>query len=300
MVKVAYSQQYIYKLPPGHRFPIDKYQLVKEQLLYEGTLQANQLVDPGLCPEHIITHTHAAAYWHMAKNLALPAKMVRRIGLPLSPISVLRASNSVAGTLWASYHALEHGIGMNSAGGTHHAYMDKGEGFCLLNDIVVAARWLLKEKRVKQVLVVDLDVHQGNGTAALCAHEPAIFTFSVHGQHNYPLHKEQSNLDVALPDGTTDSAYLDMLTQKLPGLIDRLKPDLIYYLAGVDVLATDKLGRLALTRQGCLARDRFVFEQAIQRGIPVATAMGGGYSEKLADIVEAHANTFRQAVALYM
>jgi acetoin utilization deacetylase AcuC-like enzyme len=203
------------------------------------------------------------------------------------------------GSVQASVFALEFGIGMNIAGGTHHAFSDRGEGFCLLNDIAIASNFLLDNNLVKKILVVDLDVHQGNGTASIFDGNSSVFTFSMHGASNYPLHKESSDLDIGLPDQTGDAHYLKILKETLPGLIDSFEPDFIIYQSGVDVLGSDKLGRLAMSISGCKERDKMVLELAKINAIPIMCCMGGGYSEKLSHIIEAHANTFRLAQDLY-
>jgi acetoin utilization deacetylase AcuC-like enzyme len=196
-------------------------------------------------------------------------------------------------------YALQYGVAFNAAGGTHHAYADKGEGFCLLNDIAMAANFLLDNGLARQILVVDLDVHQGNGTAAIFQHEPRVFTFSMHGAKNYPLFKEVSNVDVALADGSDDTHYLSALEYYLPRIIDCIQPDFVFYQAGVDILATDKLGRLGVSMDGCRRRDKFVFDMCYRHSIPVAVSMGGGYSPRLTDIVMAHCNTYRAAVEVF-
>lgn len=293
--EIFYSERYHYPLPEGHRFPIDKYVLVKEQLLYQGIIAEDQLIDPGLIDEAAILLVHTPEYWQLVKTYSLPPRMVRRIGLPNTEVSVNRARNSVAGTLKAAQSALLHGIGMNLAGGTHHAYPDRGEGFSTLNDIAIAATYLLKEQTIKKALVIDLDVHQGNGNAFIFADNPRVFTFSMHGQDNYPLKKEKSDLDIALPASTGDEEYLSILQHTLPQLFETHQPDLVFFQAGVDVLATDKLGKLALTKEGCFQRDRMVFQACKKYGVAVASCMGGGYSTRMADIVDAHCNTFRAA-----
>ncbi len=298
-INIFYFDRYHYPLPDGHRFPIDKYILVKEQLLYQGIITEDQLMEPGLVDESAILLVHTPEYWQQVKTLSLPPAMVRRIGLPNTETSVNRARNSVAGTLKAAQSALVDGIGMNLAGGTHHAYPDRGEGFSTLNDIAIAATYLIRQKAVKKVLIIDLDVHQGNGNAFIFANNPAVFTFSMHGQDNYPLKKEKSDLDIALPSGTGDDAYLKILRETLPTLVEQHQPDLAFFQAGVDVLATDKLGRLSLTKEGCWQRDSIVFQNCQQYGVPVATCMGGGYSPRIADIVDAHCNTFRAAMKLF-
>ncbi|GAB4411916.1 MAG: histone deacetylase [Bacteroidia bacterium] len=299
MVQVYHSDRFVPPLPEGHRFPMDKYHLVREQLLYEGTLRPDQLVEASPVCEDDILAVHTPGYWAAVSGLALDARAQRRIGFPLSPQLVERSRRSCQGTVAAACHALAHGIGLNLAGGTHHAYADHGEGFCLLNDMAIAAHKLLATGAVRQVLIVDLDVHQGNGTARIFAGDDRVFTFSMHGAGNYPLRKERSDLDLALPDGTGDAVYLQLLRTHLPRLIAQVRPDLIFYQAGVDVLVGDRLGKLALSREGCRARDCEVLETCHRHQIPVVVAMGGGYSARLSDTVEAHAHTFRTAVALY-
>ncbi len=298
MLHIAHAPVFAHLLPPDHRFPMAKYELIPEQLLYEGTCTPDHFFEPQPVDDQYLLAVHTADYIHQLKTLTVPPAMMRRIGFPPSQALMEREWKITQGTIDCSLLALEHGVAMNVAGGTHHAFADRGEGFCLLNDMAVAAQFMLDTHRARQILIVDLDVHQGNGTAAMFRNEPRVFTFSVHGRDNYPLRKEQSDLDIALPTGTTDDQYLQTLSQTLPVLIDQVRPDFMYYLAGVDVLATDRLGKLALSRAGCLQRDELVFGQAIRHGLPVAVSMGGGYSPRLADIVEAHCNTFRAAVRL--
>lgn len=298
-ISLFFSDQYVYKLPEHHRFPIDKYILTKEQLIYHGIILPHQLIDPGLIDEASILWVHTHEYWQQVKTLSLDPKIIRRIGLPLTPMSVNRARSSVAGTLRAALSALEIGVSMNLAGGTHHAYPDRGEGFSILNDIAIASIHLLKQKKLKRILIVDLDVHQGNGNAHIFYGNPAVFTFSMHGKDNYPLKKEKSDLDIALSTGTQDDEYLTLLSYHLTKLINQHKPELIFYQSGVDVLATDKLGKLALSKQGCKVRDLIVFEQGERHQIPVAITMGGGYSTRMADIVDAHCNTFQAAMEIF-
>lgn len=272
-----------------------KYDLLPEQLLYEGTISESNLFRPEPLSEPVILETHEAAYWEKLKNGQLSPAEIRRTGFPYSPELVRRETIIMNGTVQAALFALEHGVAMNIAGGTHHAFSNRGEGFCLLNDLAIAANYLLRHRHLRKILIVDLDVHQGNGTAEIFQNEPRVFTFSMHCAHNYPFHKERSDLDIALPDGTDDAAYLSLLQEALPRLVQEVEPDFILFQCGVDVLATDKLGKLSLTREGCKARDRFVLETCKRNNIPVAASMGGGYSARLADIVEAHANTFRLA-----
>ena len=299
MLRIAYSPVYKYELPNGHRFPMDKYVLLPEQLLYEGTISEANFFHPDPLEEVVILDTHEKGYWNRLKNLELSRKEIRAIGFPLSSNLVQRGRHIAQGTIDCALYAFEHGIAMNVAGGTHHSFSYKGEGFCLLNDIGIAANYLLKEGKAKQILVVDLDVHQGNGTAQIFREDKRVFTFSMHGAKNYPVRKEQSDLDIGLPDKTEDRLYLETLKKQLPQLIDLVRPDFIFYLSGVDVLATDKLGRLSLSLSGCKERDRFVLESCKQNEIPVAVSMGGGYSERIAHIIDAHANTFRVAQEIF-
>lgn len=295
MLKIAWHEKYAHPLPEGHRFPMLKYDLLPEQLLYEGTIRADNLFWPAPLPEGDVLLTHDPVYWDKLKHLRLSASEIRKTGFPLTRELVDRELVIMNGTVQAALFALDYGIGMNIAGGTHHAFTDRGEGFCLLNDMALAARYLLEKKGIGKILVVDLDVHQGNGTAQIFRQEPRVFTFSMHSGHNYPFHKEQSDLDIALPDGTGDAAYLKLLEQTLPRLLEQVAPDFMFFQSGVDILASDKLGRLQVSPAGCKARDRFVLETCRRHQLPVAVSMGGGYSHRLADIVEAHANTFRLA-----
>ena len=276
-----------------------KYELLPEQLLYEGTINEDVFFHPPALEESIILKTHTQAYWDKLKNLTLSKKEIRAIGFPLSDKLIQRGRHISQGTIMCAEFAMQSGVALNIAGGTHHAYADRGEGFCLLNDIAIAANYLLDNKKIEKALVVDLDVHQGNGTAKIFESDPRVFTFSMHGAKNYPHRKEISDLDIGLPDKTKGKHYLDTLKQTLPDLIKQVQPDLVFYLSGVDVLETDKLGRLALSIEDCKARDRMVFEYCHQSQIPVAVSMGGGYSEKLTHIVEAHANTYRMAIECF-
>ena len=299
MPRLATSDHYTLDLPAGHRFPIAKYALIREQLLWQGIAEPADFYEPGLCAEEDVLRVHTPAYWHRVRDLRLTPREVRSLGLPQSPQLVRRSLSSSAGTLQSALHALRDGIGLNLAGGTHHAFADRGEGFCVLNDQAIAAAHLLANGLARQVLIVDLDVHQGDGTAAIFRNEPRVFTCSVHAGANYPLRKEQSDLDVPLALGTGDGEYLARLSDTLEPLVERVRPDFIFYQAGVDVLATDKLGKLALTPAGCRRRDELVLGLCRARNLPAAVSMGGGYSERLADIVDAHCNTFRVAFELW-
>ncbi|MHC2993301.1 deacetylase [Pontibacter sp. HJ8] len=299
MLKIAWSEKFAHALPEGHRFPMVKYDLLPEQLLYEGTITEQNLFEPQPLEEQYILDTHASTYWQRLRNLALSPAEIRRTGFPLSEELVNREVVIMNGTVQAALFALEYGIGMNIAGGTHHAFTDRGEGFCLLNDIAIAANHLLKYKGINKVLVVDLDVHQGNGTAQIFQEEPRVFTFSMHGGHNYPFHKEKSDLDLPLAEGTDDKTYLKLLREHLPRLLEEQEPEFVFFQSGVDVLATDKLGKLGMTIAGCRERDRLVLEACVKNKLPVTVSMGGGYSTQIAHIVEAHANTFRLAQHLF-
>ncbi|WP_339926354.1 histone deacetylase [uncultured Cyclobacterium sp.] len=299
MLKVAWSTKYAHRLPEGHRFPMEKYELLPEQLVYEGTLTNKNFFEPVLLEEGLITAVHDPVYLQKLKQLTLNKAEIRRTGFPLSADLVEREIQIMNGSVMAAINALDDGIGMNIAGGTHHAFKDRGEGFCLLNDIAITAKCLLSQNRAKQILVVDLDVHQGNGTASLFLNDPQVFTFSMHGKHNYPMHKERSDLDVPLEDKIDDKRYLDLLDSHLKGLLDKVAPDFIIYQSGVDVLATDKLGRLGLSLEGCKERDRLVLSEAKTNDIPIMCCMGGGYSLEIKNIIEAHANTFRLAQEIF-
>jgi acetoin utilization deacetylase AcuC-like enzyme len=299
MLKIAWTEIFAHPLPENHRFPMEKYTLLPEQLLYEGTITEENLFQPIPLQEQYILNTHDAAYWAKLKNLELSHSEIRKTGFPLSAQLVEREITIAQGTIQAALYALKYGIGMNIAGGTHHAFSDRGEGFCLLNDQAIAANYLLENQLAQKILIVDLDVHQGNGTAEIFQNQSSVFTFSMHGAKNYPLHKEQSDLDIALEDHTNDKEYLEILDQTLKRLLDEQQPDFVFYQSGVDVLHTDKLGRLGMTIAGCRERDRKVLEACHQNHLPVMVSMGGGYSERIAHIVEAHANTFRLAQEIF-
>jgi len=299
MLRIAYDPIYVLPLPEGHRFPMAKYELLPEQLVYEGTITEDQLFKPELLSEEILLLTHTSEYWAKLRDLTLSEKEARKIGFPLSEQMITRTRVISKGTVMATEFAAQYGVAMNIAGGTHHSYPDHGEGFCILNDMAVASNnWLQKNPKHK-ILIVDLDVHQGNGTAVIFQDDDRVFTFSMHGEKNYPLRKERSSLDIGLEDGTDDKTYLNILRYKLPQIIDQVKPDLIFFQSGVDVLATDKLGRLGLTLGGCKERDQIVMKYAKLNAIPLVISMGGGYSHSLHTIVEAHANTFRSAQEIF-
>lgn len=299
MLKIAWSEIYAHHLPKGHRFPMEKYNLLPEQLLYEGTVTAKNFFKPHPLEDKWILRAHAADYWHRLKNLELTRQEVRRTGFPLSEELVHREIVIAQGSIQCAHFALEHGIAINVAGGTHHAFTNRGEGFCLLNDIALASYYLLDQQLASKILVIDLDVHQGNGTAEIFQNEDRVFTFSMHGAKNYPLHKEVSDWDIELPDGTDDRLYLNTLRETLPRLIAQVMPDFVFFQAGVDVLKTDKLGRLGMSIDGCRQRDQLVFGICHKNELPIVVSMGGGYSPNIVDIVNAHANTYRLAQEIY-
>lgn len=299
MIKIAFDPIYAHELPENHRFPMLKYELIPAQLVHEGTCTTEHFFSPKPCTEEVILWTHEKDYLLKLIEQSLSPSEQRRIGFPQSTLLVQRELVITQGTIDACHFALETGVSLNVAGGTHHAFADRGEGFCLLNDMAIAANYLLKQQIVGKILIVDLDVHQGNGTAKLMQDEPRVFTFSMHGSTNYPFHKEISDLDIGLEDGTDGSTYLSILKETLPRLIEEEKPDFIFYLAGVDILETDKLGKLSICLADCKERDRFVFELCKLHKIPVVVALGGGYSPDIKDIVEAHCNTFRLAMDIF-
>ncbi|MCA8832077.1 histone deacetylase family protein [Hymenobacter pini] len=301
MLSVAWAPLYAHPLPANHRFPMLKYELLPEQLLREGIVPESAFFVPVAPSAADVLRVHSADYYHRLQAGQLTRQEERATGFPWSPELITREVTILGGTLECARRALGTGVAFNIAGGTHHAFRDRGEGFCLLNDQAAAAAMLLAEPAlgVRRVLIVDLDVHQGNGTASIFQDEPRVFTFSMHGARNYPHRKEHSSLDLALPDGTDDATYLQLLRDTLPQLLEEFAPDFVFYLSGVDVLATDKLGHLSLTPEGCRQRDATVLDLCHRHGLPVVVCMGGGYSPRIADIVNAHAATFRVAADLW-
>lgn len=298
MIKVAWHPDYIAPLPDKHRFPMEKYDLIPSQLIHHGIIESKQLFQPDIISEMDILNIHDEKYLRDLETGSLNPKAVRKLGLPLTPLMVEREKRIMQGTLDNAISALDTKVSFNIAGGTHHSYRDSGEGFCLLNDIAIAAQYLLNEKGLRS-LVVDLDVHQGNGTAKIFESEANVFTFSMHGEKNYPLKKDSSDLDIGLPDHINDKEYLSILDRKLNEVLDQFQPDFIFYQSGVDPLESDKLGRLSLTKKGLLERDQFVFKKCDLNNIPVAVSMGGGYSPEISDIVDAHCQTFEAAMNLF-
>lgn len=299
MLKIAHSPLFNHPVPEKHRFPMQKYDEIPKRLLAEGTIQQAQIFLPQKLSESQILTTHTPSYWQQLKDLTLDKKLARAIGFELSEALVERERTIVHATYECALFAKQHGVAISTSGGTHHAFAGHGEGFCVFNDLAITSNLLLNQGLSKQILIIDLDVHQGNGTAHIFANNPQVFTFSMHGAKNFPFRKQQSDLDIELADGTGDDEYLELLNKTLATLIKQVQPDMLLFLAGVDVLATDVLGKLSLSRQGCLERDKLVFATAKREQIPIAVTMGGGYSANLDDVVEAHCNTFRVARAVF-
>ena len=295
MIKIAWHPCYVHPVPEGHRFPIEKYELLPQRLHREGLALEDDFFEPSEGLRYDLG-VHCPDYVHRLLNLELSKKEERASGFTLSQELIqreLRITNgTVEGALWALNN---RSAAFNIAGGTHHASANKAEGFCLLNDQAIASSYLLENTKVSQILIIDLDVHQGNGTAQIFKNINNVYTFSMHGANNYPYHKPPSDLDIPLPDNTDDKKYLSLLKKYLPNIMTEINPDFIFYLAGVDVLAEDKLGRLGLTLNGCTERDELVFALAKDNDIPIMTTMGGGYAPDIKIILEAHCNTFRSA-----
>ena len=299
MLKIAFNDNYIYPLEENHRFPMIKYELIPEQLIREGTCNENNFFNPEKVDDDIVLFTHQKEYFERFKSLHLSKKEIREIGFPLSKELVDRELQIADGTIKGVHYSIEHGISMNIAGGTHHAFYDRGEAFCMLNDQAIAANYLINKGLSKRILIIDLDVHQGNGTASLFRSNNNVFTLSFHGKKNYPFRKEKSDLDIEFDDNTNDEKYLKILKETIPKVMDEFKPDFIFYLSGVDVLENDKLGRLSLSINGCKERDRFILDICKRDSIPIQVSMGGGYSALLKNIIEAHSNTFRLAQEIF-
>lgn len=296
---IAYDPIYAHPLPEGHRFPMLKYELIPQQLLYEGTVRSDNIFSPTTCSHEVILKTHSQEYFEKLLHQSLSPTEQRRIGFPQSQLLTNRELVIVQGTIDCCHLAIKQGVALNVAGGTHHAFRDRGEGFCLLNDFAIAANYLLEKNMANKILIIDLDVHQGNGTAKIFEKQPRVFTFSMHGEHNYPFRKERSDFDVGLTDGTDDGTYLSLLKRHLEFILKSNNPDFAFYLSGVDTLSTDKFGKLKMSLDGCRERDRTVFSILKTNNIPCTVAMGGGYSEDIKIIVEAHCNTFRTAKMVY-
>ena len=299
MLKIAFNNNYIYPLEENHRFPMIKYELIPEQLIRENTCVDENFFSPGKIDSKIVLKTHQKEYLNRFTSLQLSKKEIREIGFPLSQELVDRELQIAQGTVSGINYSLKNGISMNIAGGTHHAFYDRGEAFCMLNDQAIAANYIIQEGLFKKILIIDLDVHQGNGTASLFNSNPNVYTLSFHGKKNYPFRKEKSDLDVEFDDNTNDNEYLKVLKETIPKVIDQFEPEFIFYLSGVDVLQNDKLGRLSLTLNGCKERDKFILQTCKDNSIPLQVSMGGGYSIVLKNIIEAHSNTFRLAQEIF-
>lgn len=298
-MRAFYSDTFRLPLPPTHTFPMEKYTHLRERIVAEGILAASDLVVPHAATDAELAHAHDPDYVRRVRDGALTADEIRRIGFPWSPQMVERSRRSAGATLEASAAALEDGIAANLAGGTHHAFRDRGSGYCVFNDTAVAALVHLRAGRARRVVVLDADVHQGDGTAAILEAEDRAFTFSIHGRKNFPRVKQRSDLDIELEDGTQDAEYLEALQRGVRAALDAAQPDLAFYLAGADPLVGDRFGRLAVTKAGLAERDRFVLSECRRRGIPVSIAMAGGYAKVVEDTVDVHVATIRIAAELH-
>jgi len=295
-MRIFFDPIYIHPVPEGHKFPMEKYDLIPRQLLYEGVITEDQLTSPEMIELAHVLKVHDEKYVLRLLNSDLSPREQRVSGFVHSPQLIEREFRIMEGTRLAAKHAYEtKSIGFNVAGGTHHAFSNRAEGFCLLNDQAIASSWLIDNTSVEKVLIIDLDVHQGNGTAEIFQNDPAIFTFSMHGRNNYPLQKEQSDLDVPLEDGCGDETFLNLLVDALKQIENQFTPDFIFYQCGVDILETDALGKLGVSIEGCKQRDEIVFQFAKRLDVPVVCTMGGGYSKDIKYIVDAHVNTYKLA-----
>jgi acetoin utilization deacetylase AcuC-like enzyme len=290
------SALYTFPLPPGHRFPIEKYERLRRQVVSDGLVRRERVHEPPRASLRTVRRVHTDDYVTRFANGRLTSEELRRLGFPWSEALVERSYRAVGGTCEAARAALETGVAMNLAGGTHHAFADRGEGFCVFNDVAVAIRMLQAEGRIRRAAIVDLDVHQGNGTHAIFAGDASVFTFSMHGRRNYPFAKVAGCVDVELADGTGDDEYLALLGETLPGVLTAAHPDLVVYLAGADPYAGDRLGRLALSLAGLARRDAMLLATCREIGIPVAITIAGGYGRDIGDTVQAHVNTVRVAL----
>ncbi len=298
MLRVFYSPYYYADIGEGHVFPIRKFELVRDRLLHEKTLVPQEIVEPQPAKIEDVLLVHTEDYITRLRAGTLTEKEIRRLGLPWSKSLVRRSFLATAGTINAAKSALENGVSSNLAGGTHHAFPDRGEGFCVLNDVAVAIRVLQKERLARRFLIIDCDVHQGNGTAFIFKDAPEVFTFSMHGAKNYPLFKEESTLDIELPNKTDDKTFLQILSENLPVTFAH-EPDIVFYLGGADPFEKDKLGKLSLTIEGLKRRDELVLEYAKAHGVPIVTVMSGGYAADINDTVEIHCNTIRTVKSVY-
>ncbi len=298
-MKVCYTPDYYVPMPEGHPFPMGKYPALYEILVRERLIRTEDVIEPHEADWPDIMLVHTAEYLGALANGSLDRAAVRRLGFPWTPALLRRSRLAVQGTIDAALLALDNGIAANLAGGTHHAFADHGEGYCVLNDVGIAIRLLQRARGVRRALIIDLDVHQGNGTASVFAADPHVYTFSIHGENNYPLRKERSSRDVGVPDGMGDHAYLDTLGQHLPEVWAEARPEIIFYLAGVDTVSGDRYGRLCLTSTGIRLRDRFVLEEAYRHGIPIVVVLAGGYARTAGETADLHAMVHREAAAVF-
>ncbi|WP_293886178.1 MULTISPECIES: histone deacetylase family protein [unclassified Sphingobacterium] len=299
VLKIAFRPEFVHPLKEGHRFPMLKYELIPLQLKHEGMADESNFFSPELASFESCCLVHDPVYVRQLFELTLDSKMVRRIGFPLTQGLIDRERYILDGTIQSANYARAYGVSFNIAGGTHHAGYDFGEGFCLINDQATAAGYLLKQQYASRILIIDLDVHQGNGTAHIFKGHQQVFTFSMHGEKNYPFIKQRSHLDIGLSDDISDAEYLGLLEDNLADIFRKFEPDFVFYQAGVDILETDKLGKLNLSISTCRRRDELVFEICHKNGIPIQVSMGGGYSPEIKDIVNAHCQTFKIAIDLY-
>lgn len=298
-LKCYYTDIFVLPLPADHRFPMPKYGLLRERVVSEGVIPAEDLLIPEAATDEQILRAHDLDYLERVKSGGLTVKEIRRIGFPWTPQMVERSRRSSGATIAACRTALVEGLGVNLAGGTHHAFRDHGEGYCVFNDSVIAARAMQAEGRVRRIVVLDCDVHQGNGTAAIVRDDPTIFTFSIHGEKNFPYHKEKSDLDIELLDGTSDRVYLDLLEEGVQRALALSHADLAIYLAGADPYEGDRLGRLKVSKDGLRRRDELVLGLCRERGLPVAITMAGGYARNVDDITDIHLETVRVAASYF-
>jgi acetoin utilization deacetylase AcuC-like enzyme len=299
VMKIFYTDHFHFPLPADHRFPIVKYSLLRQQILKDDIVDKIRFCVPRAATYKEIVRAHSPAYFERLQNGEMTPKDMRRIGFPWSAELVERAKRSAGATIQAGLAAIKGNIAVSLAGGTHHAFGDRGEGYCLLNDSVIAARALQSENTLEKILIIDCDVHQGNGTAAIVANDTTIFTFSIHGKNNFPSRKEKSDLDIALEDGTDDQAYLEALEKGLIHALDIFEAEMVIYLAGADPYESDRFGRLRLSKPGLLERDRMVFRYCHNAAIPVVVTMAGGYAKNIQDSVDIHFQTVKQAVEWY-
>lgn len=298
-MKAFYYDNFSFPLPPDHRFPVPKYPGLRQRLLETGILKAEDLHNPQAATADWLGLVHTQEYIHKVLNGQLSDQETRRIGFPWSQGLVERSLRSVGATVAVCRASIQEGICVSLAGGTHHAYPDHGEGYCVFNDVAVALRVMQREQLIHKALIIDLDVHQGNGSAVIFANDPSVFTFSVHGQKNFPFHKEKSDLDIALPDGTADTAYLSAVEQGLSHALASIDAELVVYLAGADPFSGDRLGRMQVSKAGLAARDQMVFERCWHADLPIAVVMSGGYARDVEDIVDIHTETIRQSAGMW-